>query len=160
MAELSLSTAITNDDDSVIFKCKEGTMRSLLKSLMLLSLLVGLPAPCLAEDLPPFQIVYRQENVTTGEVSTSSNLLLTVINRSGAEARDVVVSAVNNNSYFVINIPLSFGNLPDGQQKELLIPSDVPNLFISEENEEVVWQIEYSAGAGEPTTIEIVGDKG
>jgi len=136
-------------------------MRNFLKSWMLLALLVTMPAPCLAEDPPPFQVVYRQQNVDPGEVATKSDLMLMVINRSGAEIRDVNVSAVTTNSYFVINIPIPFENIPDGGQKELLVPAVVPNVDISDDgNEEVVWQLQYTSDTGEIKTLDIVGERG
>lgn len=117
--------------------------------------------PCLAAE-EPFKVTYRQENVVQGEATTSADLLLSVTNRSGSEARDVTVSAVKENSYHVINIPIPFGNIPDGLRKELLVPAVIPNLSVSadKETEEVVWKIEFTTSAGETATVELIGEKG
>jgi len=116
--------------------------------------------PCMAAQ-EPFKVTYRQENVLQGEASTSADLLLSITNMSGAEARDVTVSAVGENSYHVINIPIPFGTIPDGLRKELLVPAVVPNLSVSvdKETEEVAWKIEYTTSAGEPATVEVIGEK-
>lgn len=117
--------------------------------------------PCLAAE-EPFKVTYRQENVVQEEASTSADLLLSVTNLSGAEVRDVTVSAVKENSYQVINIPVPFGTIPDGLRKELLVQAVVPNLSISadRETEEVAWKIDYITVSGEPATVEVIGEKG
>lgn len=117
--------------------------------------------PCLAAE-EPFNVTYRQENVVQEEASTSADLLLSVTNLSGAEVRDVTVSAVKENSYQVINIPVPFGTIPDGLRKELLVQAVVPNLSISadRETEEVAWKIDYITVSGEPATVEVIGEKG
>ena len=117
--------------------------------------------PCLAAE-DPFKVVYRHENVAQGEVSTKADLMLTIVNLSGTDAKDVVVSAVQENSFYVINIPIQFGDIPNGLQKELLVPAVIPNISISgdKETEEVIWKIECASAAGEPSTVEVVGEKG
>lgn len=136
-------------------------MRRFLQYIMFLAVLITVTASCYAEGPPPFQVIYRQGNVSPGDVLTSSDLMLTVVNRSGAEIKDVTVSAVNPNSFFVINIPIPFDSIPEGGQKELLVPAVVPNVDIANEgNEEVVWQLQYTSNDGESKTVEIVGDKG
>lgn len=117
--------------------------------------------PCMATE-EPFKVTYRQENVLQGEATTSADLLLSVTNLSGADARDVTVSAVKENSYHVINIPIPFGSIPNGLQKELLVTSVIPNLSVSadKETEEVAWKIEYTTSAGETATVEVIGEKG
>ena len=128
---------------------------------MLLALLVTMPAPCVAEDPPPFEVIYRQDNTIPGDVSTKSDLYLTVVNQSGAEIRDVSVSAMTPNPFFVINIPIPFDSIPDGIHKELLVPADVPNLDVANNaSEEIIWQITYTSSTGEPQTVDVVGERG
>lgn len=117
--------------------------------------------PCMAAE-EPFKVTYRQENVQQQEATTSSDLLLSVTNLSGAEAREVTVTAVRENSYHVINIPIPFGTIPDGLRKELLVQAVVPNLSVSDdkETEEVAWKIDYTTTAGEAASAEVIGEKG
>ena len=136
-------------------------MKRIVKSCLLLALLVTSPAPCLAEDPPPFEVMFRQENSIPGDVSTRSDLYLTVVNQSGAEIRDVTVSAIKPNPFFVINIPIPFDSIPDGIHKELLVPADVPNVDVtSNASEEIIWQITYTSSSGETKSVEVVGERG
>lgn len=133
--------------------------------LALLGIFLWLSAqPVLADNLPgtPFHVIYRHENVVPGEVTTKADLLITVINRSGLEARNVVVSATNPNPYYVINMPIPFEDIPAGTHKELLIHAEVPNdaAFADGENEEILWEMVYTSTSGEPVTVEIAGEKG
>ena len=136
-------------------------MKNLLYLCLFCLMVASLPSPAMADVPPAFQVVYRQDSPVAGEVTTTSSLLLTVINRSGAEARDVVVSATNVNPYYLINLPVPFGNIADGAHAEVLVPAEIPNLFVTDGHaQEVVWQLQYVGGTGEATTIEIVGEKG
>lgn len=116
--------------------------------------------PCLAAEAP-FNIAFRQQNVVQEEVTTKADLLLSVTNQCGTDAYNVSVSAVQENSFLVINIPIPFGDIPNGAQKEILIQAVVPNLSISENPgaEEVVWQVEYTPANGEAATIEVTSVK-
>ena len=106
-------------------------------------------------------MLFRSDSPVVGEVTTTSSLLLTVVNRSGAEAGDVVVSAANVNPYYLINLPVALGTIADGAHAEVLVPAEVPNLFVADGHaQEVVWQLQYVGGTGEVTTIEVVGEKG
>lgn len=136
-------------------------MKNLVYLYLFCLTVVSLPSPAMADVPPAFQVVYRQENPIVGDITTTSNLLLTVVNRSGAEAKDVVVSAANVNPYYVINLPVPFGNIPDSAHAEVLIPAEVPNLFAADGHaQEVVWQLQYVNRTGEVTIVEIVGEKG
>ena len=136
-------------------------MKNILYLCLFCLAVASLPTSGSAEEPPPFQVVYRQENPVVGEVTTTSNLLLTVINRSSADARDVVVSAKEVNPYYLINLPLSFGDIPSGAHREILVPAEVPNLFATDgHTTDVVWQVQYLTGSGEAATVEIVGEKG
>jgi hypothetical protein len=136
-------------------------MKNLVYLCLFCLTIASLPPAAMAADGPAaFQVVYRQDSPVVGEVTTTSNLLLTVVNHTGAEAKDVVVSAANVNPYYLINLPVPFGNIPDGAHAEVLVPAEVPNLFAADGHaQEVVWQIQYASGTGEVTTVEIVGEK-
>lgn len=134
-------------------------MRTAVSTLLWLLCIACMP--CMAAE-EPFKVTYRQENVQQEEATTSSDLLLAVTNLSGAEVRDVTLSAVRENSYHVINIPIPFGTIPDGLRKELLVPAVVPNLSVSadRESEKVAWKIDYTTAAGEAASAEVVGENG
>ena len=136
-------------------------MKNLVYLCLFCLMVASLPSPAMADVPPAFQVVYRQDSPVVGEVTTTSNLLLPVINHSGAGAKDVVVSAANVNPYYLINLPVLFGNIPDDAHAEVLVPAEVPNLFATDGHaQEVVWQLQYVSETGEATTVEIVGEKG
>lgn len=134
-------------------------MRTAVSTLLWLLCIACMP--CMATE-EPFKVTYRQENVQQEEATTRSDLLLSVTNLSGGDAGDVTVSAVKENPYHVINIPIPFGTIPNGLRKELLVTAVVPNLPVTsdKEAEAVNWKIEFTTAAGETATVEVTGEKG
>lgn len=134
------------------------------KALIVVCLLLSLPAlPTLAaEGPPPFHLIFRQENVVKDEVKTSANVMINVINRSGSDAQDILVSIPMQNPYLPNDVPVFFGTIPDGRQSEVLQLATLANDIIAaaEPEEKVVWRIEYTNQAGERTSVDVKGENG
>jgi hypothetical protein len=142
---------------------QEEKMRRLISlACLCICLLPALPA--LASDSPPFQIIYRQENVVSDEFNTRSDLMITVINLSGSEAREIVVSIPVLNPFLFVDSPVFvFGtSIPDGHQAEVLHESEMPNdlIALAEPLEKLVWRVEYTNDAGERASIDVKGVDG
>lgn len=133
-------------------------MRSFFTFAALL-LCMPFPTPALASDSPLFQLIYRQENVAVDEVNTTSNLMITVINLSGAEARDITVSIPVMNPYVFVDRPIFVATIPDNHQAEILHTTTISNeqIALSEPEENLVWRIEYTDVAGEWALVDIKG---
>lgn len=131
---------------------------------MLVCLFLCLPSfSALAYDPASFQVIYRQENVVTDKWSnTRSDLMITVINLSGGEARDVVVSIPVPNPYIFVDSPIRVTTIPDGRQAEILHKSSMPNdlVALSEPEAKLVWRIEYTDKVGKRLAVTIPGVKG
>lgn len=131
--------------------------------IILACLFLCLPVfPALASDPSPFQLIYRQENVVKDKWSnTRSDLMITVINLSGGEARDIAVSIPVRNPYLPVDSPVSFVTIPNGHQAEILQKTSMPNdqIALAEPEEQLVWRIEYSDAAGERAAVEVKGVK-
>jgi len=93
------------------------------KFVILVGMFLCLPIfPVQANDPAPFQLIYRQENVVSSAKwsNTSSDLLITIINLSGGEARDIVVTIPGPNPYLFVDCPVSAPTIPAGRQAEIL----------------------------------------
>jgi hypothetical protein len=134
------------------------------KLVILACLFLCLPLhSALASDSPPFELIYRQENVVADKWSnTTSDLMITVINLSGGEARDINVSISVPNPYLFVDSPVSVATIPDGRQTEILQKTSMPNdlIALSEPEDKLVWRIEYTNEAGERASVEIQGVNG
>ena len=134
------------------------------KLIILACLFLCLPlVPAQASAPPPFQLIYRQENVVTDKWSnTRSDLMITVINLSAGEARDILVSIPVRNPFLPVDSPMLFDTIPDGHQSEMLQRTNMPNdqIALSEPEEKIVWRIEYTDEAGLRTSVEVQGIKG
>ena len=133
------------------------------KIVILSCLFLCLPlSAVLASDQLPFQLLYRQENLVTDKwANTRSNLMITVINLSGGEARDIVVSIPVRNPYLPVDSPVSFVTIPDGHQAEILQRTSMPNdeIALAEPDEKIVWRIEYIDEVGDRAAVEVQGVK-
>jgi hypothetical protein len=116
-----------------------------------------------ANDAAPFQLIYRQENVVNSLKwsNTRSDLMITVINLSGGEARDIVVSIPGPNPYLFVDNPVLVATIPAGHQAEILYESNMPNELIelADPEDQLTWRIEYTNEAGERISSEIYGVK-
>jgi hypothetical protein len=87
--------------------------------------------------------------------------MITIINLSGGEARDIVVSIPGPNPYLFVDSPVAVTTIPAGRQAEILYESNMPNdlIELADPEERLVWRIEYTNGAGARTSVEIPGVK-
>ena len=134
------------------------------KFVILACIFLCLPiCPVLANDPAPFQLIYRQENVVSSAKwsNTSSDLLITIINLSGGEARDIIVSIPGPNPYLFVDSPVSAPAIPAGRQAEILHESNMPNdlIALADPEDKMVWRIEYTNEAGTRVSVEIPGVK-
>lgn len=130
------------------------------KLVLAVSLFLCLPIQTVsASDALPFQLIYRQENVVADQDHTRSDLLITVINLSGAEARDIIVSIPVMNPYVFVDSPIFVATIPDNRQAEILHRSSISNeqIALSEPEENLVWRIEYTDATGERALVEVKG---
>lgn len=129
--------------------------------LILACLFLSLPnLSALASDSPPFQLIYRQENVTVDRWSnTRSDLMITVVNLSGSEARDITVSIPVANPYLYVGSPVLIASVPNGQQAEILHNTSMPNelIALAEPEDQIVWRIEYTNESGERVAVDVQG---
>lgn len=129
--------------------------------VILACLFLCLPVlPAQASDPPPFQLIYRQENVTVDRWSnTRSDLMITVVNLSGSEARDITVSIPVANPYLYAGSPVLIASVPDGQQAEILHKTSMPGdlVALAESGDEIVWRIEYTNESGERVAVDVQG---
>lgn len=132
--------------------------------VVLLCFCIGLsfPALTLAFDSAPFQLIHRQENVVTDRYNTRSDLLVTVVNLSGGDARDLCLSIPVPNPYFFVDSPVLVGTIPAGRQAETLHQTNLPNdlIALSEPEDNLVWRVEYTDGTGARVAVDIPGIKG
>jgi hypothetical protein len=116
-----------------------------------------------ASEPAPFQVIYRQENVVTSSKwsTTRSDLMITVINLSGGEAKDIVVSIPGPNPYLFVDSPVLVGTIPAGRQAEIRYESVMPNdqIALADPEDQLVWRIEYTDEAGARNSAEIPGLK-
>jgi hypothetical protein len=133
------------------------------KFVILSALFLCLPNfSALASDPRTFELIYRQENVVSDELNTKSDLMITVINLSGGEARDIVVSIPVMNPYLFIDSPVFITTIPNSHQAEILHAAEMPNdlIALSEPEEKLMWRIEYADETGERVAVQIKGVHG
>lgn len=127
------------------------------KFVWALILMVVLAGPVLAADA--FHVGYRQENVVAEGNSVTGNLLVSVYNVSGAEARDITVSFPGPNNVTYDNRPVFIGNLADGQRVEVLDIFSVPvEMRQSDKAEEQIGvDVEFTTAPGERKSVRVTG---
>ena len=84
-------------------------------------------APAAAPD--PFHVTYQYKDLATSDGLVTGKLLLTVLNLSGKDARDVAVSSAAQASLTFDGRELRLGDLANGQQRhriELLAAPGAP----------------------------------
>jgi hypothetical protein len=123
------------------------------------ALLVALSQVSLAQD--PFHISYRQQSLTSDGLTQSGVLLVTVVNVSGEDVRDVVASVPGPNNVTYDNRTLRVGDLAEGAQSEVLdqfqVPQELANPAAIED--QITWFIEYTDSAGERQSAEVNGER-
>jgi hypothetical protein len=133
------------------------------KLIILAALFLCLPSlVAQASAPPPFQLICRQENVAVDRFNTRSDLMITVVNQGGAEARDIILSIPGPNPYLFIDSPVILGTVPAGRQAEIMHKSSMPNemVALADPADQLTWRIEYTDEVGERVAVEVVGISG
>lgn len=95
-------------------------------------------------------ITYRHEGITADDSTVSGVLVLYVVNSSGAEIRDIMISVPEENNVTFDNRAIPIGTLAGGQPVQVLseftVPAEIANLDAIEETS--TWKIDYTGADG------------
>ena len=115
--------------------------------------------PVFADD--PFHISYRQQNLSSDGLTQSGILLVTVVNVSGENVNDMLVSIPAPNNVTFDNRSILIGDLTEDAQTEILdefqVPQELANTEATEDR--VTWEVEYTNSTGQRQTVEVTGER-
>ena len=113
----------------------------------------------LAEDI--FHISYRQQNLSSDGLTQSGILLVTVVNVSGENVNDMLVSIPAPNNVTFDNRSILIGDLTEGAQTEILDEFQVPQELANTEaiEDRVTWEVEYTDSTGQRLNAEVTGER-
>jgi hypothetical protein len=121
-------------------------------------LLLGVAMPVLANDA--FHLIYQQENMSVANGILTGSLIIQVINTSGQDVKDVVVSIPGSNNVTYDNHRAVIGDVAAGQMAGVTAAINAPEEMQSGAAvHEVVWSVEFTNSLGERQTVEITGSK-
>ncbi|OGW47972.1 MAG: hypothetical protein A2078_08880 [Nitrospirae bacterium GWC2_57_9] len=105
-----------------------------------------------------FDVAYRKVIAPSESGPGSAHLLVTVRNKSGSDAKDVVAFILEQNN--VTEEHVLIGNLSRDQRVEVMHPVGMPAEGASEVmDESAVWSIEYSDDSGARRTVLVQGTR-
>ena len=114
--------------------------------------------PVLAEDI--FHISYRQQNLSSDGLTQSGILLVTVVNVSGEDVKDMMASVPGPNNVTYDNRAILIGDLVEGAQNEILDEFQVPQeLNTGAVDDRITWEVEYTDSAGQRLNAEVTGER-
>ena len=114
--------------------------------------------PVFADD--PFHISYRQQNLSSDGLTQSGILLVTVVNVSGENVNDMLVSIPAPNNVTFDNRSILIGDLTEGAQTEILDEFQVPQeLNTGAVDDRITWQVEYTDSTGQRLNAEVTGER-
>ena len=114
--------------------------------------------PVLAEDI--FHISYRQQNLSSDGLTQSGILLVTVVNVSGENVNDMLVSIPAPNNVTFDNRSILIGDLTEGAQTEILDEFQVPQeLNTGAVDDRITWEVEYTDSTGQRLNAEVTGER-
>jgi len=105
-----------------------------------------------------FRVIYRCEYLDEDETTRSGLAVVAVVNRSGQVAQEVSARIPELSDTPFGHFPILFGEVADGQAKEVVAPFTTFKSEIVEMAESVVWQIELVDPSGTPMTVEVQGE--
>jgi hypothetical protein len=130
-------------------------MQKIVPLVLLACCLSALPA--LADDLSPFQLTYQAGDVVSYPETTIASTNITLLNCSGNEVSDVVVSIPAQEP--VSNYTIVLGAIPDGYTSQFVKTLPVTNDPASYPAEaSVMWHVEYTNSSGERTSVDLSGE--
>ena len=112
----------------------------------------------LAEDI--FHISYRQQNLSSDGLTQSGILLVTVVNVSGENVNDMLVSIPAPNNVTFDNRSILIGDLTEDAQTEILDEFQVPQeLNTGAVDDRITWEVEYTDSTGQRLNAEVTGER-
>jgi hypothetical protein len=121
-------------------------------------MLAATSVTALAED--QFHFSYRHQAMSSDGLTQSGLLLLTVVNVSGQDVRELVVSIPGPNKVTYDNRAIYVGDVTEGQQVEILDEFKVPQELVNPDalEERISWRVEYTTTVGERQITEVLGE--
>jgi len=114
--------------------------------------------PVFADD--PFHISYRQQNLSSDGLTQSGILLVTIVNVSGEDVNDMLVSVPGPNNVTYDNRAILIGDLGEGAQNEILDEFQVPQeLNTGAVDDRITWEVEYTDSTGQRLNAEVTGER-
>ena len=114
--------------------------------------------PVFAED--PFHISYRQQNLSSDGLTQSGILLVTIVNVSGEDVKDMMASVPGPNNVTYDNRAILIGDLVEGAQNEILDTFQVPQeLNTGAVDDQITWEVEYTDSTGQRQNAEVTGER-
>ena len=114
--------------------------------------------PVHAEDI--FHISYRQQNLSSDGLTQSGILLVTVVNVSGEDVKDMMASVPGPNNVTYDNRTILIGDLTGGAQTEILDEFQVPQeLNTGAVDDRITWEVEYTDSTGQRLNAEVTGER-
>lgn len=114
--------------------------------------------PVFAED--PFHISYRQQNLSSDGLTQSGILLVTIVNVSGEDVKDMMASVPGPNNVTYDNRAILIGDLVEGAQNEILDTFQVPQeLNTGAVDDRITWEVEYTDSTGQRLNAEVTGER-
>jgi hypothetical protein len=114
--------------------------------------------PVLAEDI--FHISYRQQNLSSDGLNQSGILLVTIVNVSGEDVKDMMASVPGPNNVTYDNRAILIGDLGEGAQNEILDEFQVPQeLNTGAVDDRITWEVEYTDSTGQRLNAEVTGER-
>lgn len=132
---------------------------SVLIRFVFVLILTVIMFPVSAEDL--FHISYRQQNLSSDSLTQSGILMVTVVNVSGEDVKDMMVSVPGPNNVTFDHRSILIGDLVEGAQTEILDQFHVPQELANTEavEDRIAWEVEYTNSAGQRQTVEVTGER-
>lgn len=107
-----------------------------------------------------FHFNYRHQAMSSDGLTQSGVLLLNVVNVSGQDVRELVVSIPGPNKVTYDNRTIYVGDMIEGQQVEILNQFNVPQELVKTDvlEERITWEVEYTSSTGERQVTEVIGE--
>ena len=130
---------------------------NVLRYFMLGMLILGITTTVHAEE--QFRLSFEQQVITSDSTTVSGLLSVYLVNGSGIDLKDAILSLPVINKVTYDNHMIPIGDVGDGEGRGATIEWSVPVEMTTMAGPDIPlqWRLEYLDPAGEFTTIEIVG---
>lgn len=116
--------------------------------------LLVLTQPSLAED--PFHITFEQSNITSADGIVSGLVVFNIVNASGGDVTNLVVSVDGQNHITYANQPVVVPALGAGEATQFIEQFSAPEQVAAPEAEAIL-KVEYLDAAGEEQLVYVNG---